>query len=403
MVKQVEGGISAPKGVLAAGVSCGIKRTGFPDLALVVSEQPGVVAGVFTRNLVKAAPVLLCQSKIEQGGKFSALVVNSGNANACTGPSGMRDANQTAKIAAKLLNRPAQEVFVASTGVIGEPLPMEKVSLGIAMAVSRVRPHQGGKAARAIMTTDTFPKEAAVSLMVGGRSVRIGGMAKGSGMIYPRMATMLGFVASDANISASLLARSLRIAINQSFNRITVDGDTSTNDMVLAFANGLSGCPRIQGGSHEYLAFQQGLNWVSCSLAQMIVRDGEGATKMIRVKVKGAGSEREAEIVAFAIANSSLVKTAFFGEDCNWGRILAAIGSSGVKVRPERIDLSMGPVQIVKNGVGLGKDQEEQTQEILKEREIDLGVHLHQGNAQAEVLTCDLSFDYVKINASYRT
>jgi glutamate N-acetyltransferase/amino-acid N-acetyltransferase len=402
-VKQVEGGISAPKGVLATGVSCGIKRTGFPDLALVVSEQPGVVAGVFTRNLVKAAPVLLCQSRIERGGKFSALVANSGNANACTGSSGMRDANQTAKIAAKLLNRPAEEVFVASTGVIGEPLPIEKVSLGIAMAVSCVSPHQGGKAARAIMTTDTFPKEAAVSLMVGGRPVRIGGMAKGSGMIYPRMATMLGFVASDASISASLLARSLRIASNQSFNRITVDGDTSTNDMVLAFANGLSGCPRIQGGSREYLAFQEGLNWVTGSLAQMIVRDGEGATKMIRLKVKGAGSEREAEIVAFAIANSSLVKTAFFGEDCNWGRILAAIGSSGVKVRPDRIDLFMGPVQIVKNGVGLGKDKEEQTQEILREREIDLGVHLHQGKAQAEVLTCDLSFDYVKINASYRT
>ncbi len=402
-MKQIEGGISAPEGILTTGVSCGIKKTGLPDLALVVSEQSGVVAGVFTRNLVKAAPVLLCQSKIERGNEFSALVVNSGNANSCTGSSGMRDANQTAKIAAKLLNRPAEEVFVASTGVIGEALPMEKISSGIAMAVSSLSPDQGGKAARAIMTTDTFPKEAAVSLMIGGTSIRIGGMAKGSGMIYPRMATMLGFVASDVNISASLLARSLKIAANRSFNRITVDGDTSTNDMVLAFANGLSGCPRIRGGSREYLAFQEGLNCVTRLLAEMIVRDGEGATKMIRVEVKGARSEREAEIVGFAVGNSNLVKTAFFGEDCNWGRILAAIGSSGVKVRAEKIDLFMGPVLIVKNGVGLGKDKEEQIKEVLREKEIRLGVHLHQGKAQVEVLTCDLSFDYVKINASYRT
>jgi len=278
-VKQIEGGISAPKGVLAAGVSCGIKKTGLPDLALVVSEQPGMVAGVFTRNLVKAAPVLLCQKRIRLGGTFSALVANSGNANACTGPRGMRDANQMARIAAKLLNRRTEEVFVASTGVIGEPLPMEKVSEGIAMAVSSLGPDQGGKAARAIMTTDTFPKEDAVSLMIGGVPVRIGGMAKGSGMIYPRMATMLAFVASDANISSSLLVRSLKIAVDQSFNRITVDGDTSTNDIALAFANGLSGCPRIRGGSPEYLAFQEGLNRVTSSLAEMIVRDGEGPLK----------------------------------------------------------------------------------------------------------------------------
>lgn len=402
-MKQIEGGISAPKGVLAAGVSCGIKKTGLPDLALVVSEQPGMVAGVFTRNLVKAAPVLLCQRRIRLGGTFSALVANSGNANACTGPRGMRDANQMARIAAKLLNRRTEEVFVASTGVIGEPLPMEKVSEGIAMAVSSLGPDQGGKAARAIMTTDTFPKEDAVSLMIGGVPVRIGGMAKGSGMIYPRMATMLAFVASDANISSSLLVRSLKIAVDQSFNRITVDGDTSTNDIALAFANGLSGCPRIRGGSPEYLAFQEGLNRVTSSLAEMIVRDGEGATKMIRVEVKGAQSQKEAELVAFAVANSNLVKTAFFGEDCNWGRILAAIGSSGGQVRPEKIDLFLGPMQIVKRGVGLGKDKGEQTKEILREREIHLGIHLHQGKARAEILTCDLSFDYVTINASYRT
>ena len=402
-MKEIEGGISAPKGVLATGVSCGIKKKSLPDLALVVSEQPGVVAGVFTRNQVKAAPVLLCQKQMGPNGRFSALIANSGNANACTGQSGVRDANRTARIAAKLLHRPAEEIFVASTGVIGEPLPMGKISQGIGMAVSSLGKDQGGKAARAIMTTDTFPKEAAVSLVLGGTAVRIGGMAKGSGMIYPRMATMLAFIASDASISPSLFSRSLKSAVNQSFNRITVDGDTSTNDMVLAFANGLSGCSRIREGSREHIAFQEGLDWVTSSLARMIVRDGEGATKLIRVEVKGARSRGEADTIAFAIANSNLVKTAFFGEDCNWGRILAAIGCSGVKIRPEKIDLFFGPVQVVKNGVGLGQEREGQAKKVLQEREIDLRVHLHQGKGESEVLTCDLSLDYVKINASYRT
>lgn len=401
-MREVEGGIAAPRGVLAAGVSCGIKKAGLLDLALVVSERPAAVAGVFTRNLVKAAPVLLCQERIAAG-KFSALVANSGNANACTGARGMRDARQTAQIAARLLGRPEEQIFVASTGVIGEPLPMEKISRGIVLAVPALGPDRGQEAARAIMTTDTCAKEAAVSLMMGGKEVRIGGMAKGSGMICPHMGTMLAFVASDADISPSLLARSLKRATAQSFNRITVDGDTSTNDMVLAFANGLSGSLRIRAGSPEYLAFQQGLDQVTASLAQMIVEDGEGATKLIRVEVKGAKTEREAEIVAFAVANSNLVKTAFFGEDGNWGRVISAIGSSGAKVRPERIDLFLGPVQIVKKGMGLGNDRKAPTKEILKGREIDLVIHLHQGRSQVQVLTCDLSYDYVKINASYRS
>jgi len=401
-VNESEGGITAPRGVLAAGVCCGIKKTGLPDLAMVVSEREAVVSGVFTRNRVKAAPILLCQERIVEG-KFSALVVNSGNANACTGQRGMKDARQMVRRAANLLGRPEEQVFVASTGVIGEPLPMEKISQGVAMAVEALGKDQGQRAARAIMTTDTFPKEAAVSLVIGDTSVHIGGMAKGSGMIYPRMATMLAFVASDANISASLLARSWKRAVAQSFNRITVDGDTSTNDMALAFSNGLSGCSRIHEGSREHLLFQEGLNWVTSTLAKLIVRDGEGATKFIRVEVKGARSQREGELAAFAVANSNLVKTAFFGEDCNWGRILSALGSSGASVRPEQIDLFIGPVQIVKKGVGLGKDRQPQVKEILKEREIELLVHLHQGRAQTEVWTTDLSYDYVKINASYRT
>lgn len=401
-MKEVEGGITAARGFLAAGIACGIKKTGLADLAMVVSEREAAVAGVFTQNRVMAAPVLLCQERIAQG-RFSALVANSGNANACTGPRGMRDAAAMARMAAKILGQPENQVFVSSTGVIGEPLPMEKVSQGIAMAARALGGDQGGNAARAIMTTDTFPKEAAASLSIGGTTVHIGGMAKGSGMIYPKMATMLAFVSSDANISSPLLARSLKRAISQSFNRISVDGDTSTNDMVLAFSNGLSGTTRIRPGSREYLAFQEGLNWVTATLAKMIVRDGEGATKFIRVAVKGAKSEREAELAAFTVANSNLVKTAFFGQDCNWGRILSAVGRSGASVRPEQMDLFIGPVQIVKKGMGLGKDREPEVQELLKQREIHLTIYLHQGKADIEVWTCDLSYDYVKINAAYRT
>ncbi|MDH7500723.1 MAG: bifunctional ornithine acetyltransferase/N-acetylglutamate synthase, partial [candidate division NC10 bacterium] len=231
----------------------------------------------------------------------------------------------------------------------------------------------------------------------------IGGMAKGSGMICPKLATMLGFVASDANISSFLLGRSLRRAVAQSFNRITVDGDTSTNDMVLAFSNGLSGSPRLREGSRDHLLFQEGLNWVTSTLAQMIVRDGEGATKFIRVRVKRARSEREGQMAAFAVANSNLVKTAFFGEDCNWGRILSAIGISGATVEPDQIDLFVGPVQIVKKGMGLGVDRDPKVKEILQQKEIHLEIDLHQGSAESEVWTTDLSYDYVKINAAYRT
>ncbi len=402
-MREIEGGITASRGFFATGVSCGIKKAGLLDLALVVSETEAAIAGVFTRNRVKAAPVLLCRERVLRG-KFSALVANSGNANACTGRRGMNDARKMARIASQLLGRPEEQVFVASTGVIGEPLPMEKVAQGISLAVSGLGGvGQSERAARAIMTTDTFPKEAGVSFTVEGTKVNIGGMAKGSGMIYPRMGTMLAFLSSDANISPALLARTLKRAVARSFNRISVDGDTSTNDMVLAFANGFSGAPRIRPASRDYQVFQEGMDQVASALAKMIVRDGEGATKFIRIQVKGGRSEKEAEVAAFAVANSNLVKTAFFGQDCNWGRILSAIGSSGVQIIPEQIDLFLGPTQIVKKGVGLGRDRDQGVKEILKKREIDLLIHLHQGRSQAEVWTTDLTYDYVKINASYRS
>jgi glutamate N-acetyltransferase/amino-acid N-acetyltransferase len=401
-LREIEGGITAARGVQAAGVWCGIKKGEGPDLALILSEKEAAVAGVFTRNQVKAAPVLLCQEKIG-GGKFSALVANSGNANACNGRRGMEDAVRMARTAAEVLGRPEEQVFVASTGVIGEPLPMEKICRGISMAAGCLGRDQGQQAARAIMTTDTFPKEAALSIPMGKGAVNLGGMAKGAGMIHPRMATMLAFISSDADISAGLLARCLKEAVRQSFNRITVDGDTSTNDMVLLFSNGLSGCPHIRAGSREHRAFQEGLNWVTARLARMIVQDGEGATKLITVKVVGARSDGEAEKAAFAVANSLLVKTAFFGQDCNWGRIVCALGRSGASMNLEELDLFLGPIQVVRKGVGLGADRNPSVRELLRRKEIPVSIHLNRGRGQCEVWTCDLSYEYVRINAAYRT
>lgn len=397
---EITGGVTAPRGYRASGVRCGIRRER-KDLALLFSEVPASAAGVFTTNRVAAAPVLVTRGKV-RGGRLQAVVVNAGNANACTGRRGLEDAMAMAELAARELGIDSSLVAVASTGVIGVPLPMARLEEGIPMAVRELSPDGGPRAAEAIMTTDTVAKEAAVELELAGCTVRVGGMAKGSGMIHPNLATMLGFVTTDAPVTPECLDRMLRDAVDRSFNAVTVDGDTSTNDMVLALANGMAGVPTISGPGPEYDALQGALEAVSFSLAQQIVRDGEGATKFVEVVVKGARSREDARRAAKAVANSSLVKTALFGQDANWGRIICAVGYSGAEVEPDSIDLFLGPLQVVQGGAGIPFD-EGQARDILGNREIRIEVHLGLGEYEAVVWTCDLSYDYVRINGSYRS
>lgn len=395
-------GLSAVAGVRSAGVACGLKRSGEPDLALVVSDAPATVAATFTTNRVQAAPVHVSRRHLK-GGKFAAVVLTSGNANACTGRQGLRDAETMAREAARVLKRPPGQVFVASTGVIGRPLAMDAVRAGIAHAAEKLAPTGGSQAAQAILTTDTVPKEAAIAFWVGKRRVSIGGMAKGSGMIAPRMATMLAVLATDAKAAAGPLQRALRIAVDRSFNCITVDGDTSTNDMVLCFANGASGVPLLRPGTAEFRTFQVGLELVCLTLAKMIARDGEGATKLVEVRVTGARTAKEARQAAEAVANSPLVKTTLFGEDINWGRIMAALGRSGAVFDPEAVDLSVDELPVVQDGAGLGPGAEAAANHRLRQHDFALVANLHAGRAAARLWTTDLSEGYVRINAGYRT
>ena len=400
-IRDIPGGITAVKSVRASGVFCGIKRAK-SDLALVVSDRPATVAGVTTVNRVKAAPVLLCERHLRYG-RFSALVANSGNANACTGREGARDALAMRDSLSRLLGRPPQEIFVASTGVIGRRLPISRILAGIPEAVRMLSAKGGEAAARAIMTTDTFPKEAAVSVELGGRKVVIGGMAKGSGMIAPNLATMLCFVATDAAVSAALLRRTLRQVVADTFNAITVDGCMSTNDTVLLFANGASNAPRLRAGDGSLRLFGEALHRLLSRFARMIAKDGEGATKLIRVEVKGSRTAADAKIAARAVANSALVKTAFYGEDCNWGRITAALGASGIRFDPLRVEILVDRIAVVREGVGLGRLKERRAERRMRRPEFILTIDLHGGEAEAVVLTTDLSADYVKINAGYRS
>jgi glutamate N-acetyltransferase/amino-acid N-acetyltransferase len=395
-------GLSAVAGVRAAGVACGLKKTGGPDLALVVADRPASVAATFTLNRVQAAPIQVCKRHL-RGGRFSAIVLNSGNANACTGPQGLRDAEATAAEVARILGRPAGEVFVASTGVIGRRLDMAAVRAGIREAARTLAPRGGGRAARAILTTDTVAKEAAVRFTVGGRRVTVAGMAKGSGMIAPRMATMLAVVATDAAVRPRLLQTALREAVAASFNCVTVDGDTSTNDMVLCFATGAAGAPPLAAGARAFATFRQALRQVCLALAKMIARDGEGATKLAEVRIRGARSAREARRAAETVATSPLVKTTLFGEDINWGRIMAALGRSGARFDPARVDLWVDHVPVVRNGVSLGLRAESAANRRLRRREFALVASLRAGRAEARMWTTDLSEAYVRINAGYRT
>jgi glutamate N-acetyltransferase/amino-acid N-acetyltransferase len=397
-IPLVAGDAASPAGFRAAGLHCGIKRER-PDLALLVSEVPASVAGVFTTNKVKAAPVRYTQAAVASG-RAQAVVVNSGNANACTGEAGLADAAEMARLAGAALGLDPALVLVASTGVIGVPLPMEAIRGGIPRAARALAP-EGTSAAEAIRTTDRFAKTAAVRLDIGGVPVTIGGMAKGAGMIHPNMATTLGFLTTDAALPPAVLRLALTRAIADSFNSITVDGDTSTNDSVLLLANGRAGGPPITNGS-ELKRFTAGLTAVASELAKMVVRDGEGATRLVAIEVSGAISDAEAHQAAMTVANSLLVKTALHGGEPNWGRILAALGRAGVEMAEEKTDVLFGELEVVRGGLGV-PGVWNAAASALEAKEITVKIRLGIGGGAARVWTCDLSEEYVRINGSYTT
>jgi glutamate N-acetyltransferase/amino-acid N-acetyltransferase len=396
-------GVTVARGFRAAGVSAGIKANGNLDLALMVSETPASAAAVFTTNRAQAAPVLVSLEHLTRsGGTARAIVVNSGCANACTGDAGMQVARAMAAETARLVNCPTEQVLVASTGVIGVALPIEKVRLGLPAAMQALAAEQGWAAARAIMTTDPFPKEASTRVTIGGREVPdivIGGMAKGSGMIEPMMATMLGFVTTDAAVPTALLDRALREAVDETFNAITVDGECSTNDCVMLLANGASG---VEIGEATYAPFVKGLRDVCRELALGIVRGGEGATKLVTITVTNAASRAEARRAAKAIANSPLVKTAIHGGDPNWGRLIAVAGRANVEFELSRASVVIGSVVLFKDGRPYD-EAAPQAAAYLNRKDIEVFVGLGAGEASSTVWTCDLSAEYVRINADYRT
>jgi len=390
------------QGFLFSGISAGIKKDGKRDLGLIYSEVPAQAAGLFTTNAVKAAPVQLDMQRMKRG-LCQAIVVNSGNANACTGSQGLRDAKKVSSLIAKKLKIDERLVFPSSTGVIGSRLPMRKIEGGIPELIDQLSSGRLMKTVEAMMTTDTFPKVEVATCRIKGKQVKLCGMVKGAGMIRPDLATMLSFLVTDACIKAPLLQRMLEKAAEESYNRITIDGDTSTNDTVLLLANGKAGHPYLNRMDRDAEAFQSMLSKVCRSLAESVVKDGEGATKFVEIVVQGARNIEEAKQAAYAIAHSPLVKTAFFGEDANWGRILCAIGYSGVAIDPNRIDLFFDNAPIVKKGVGVGPQLEEKAAQIFKKKSFKVTADLHQGKSQFSVFTADFSLDYVKINASYRS
>ncbi len=389
-------------GFLFSGVQAGIKKDGRRDLGLIFSETPAQVAGLFTTNAVKAAPVLLDMERAKSG-LCQAVVVNSGNANACTGSQGLKDARRISSLVSKRLGIDDRLVFVSSTGVIGVPLPLTKIEDGIPELVEGLSPDAWMKVVESIMTTDTFPKVQVASCRIKGASVKLCGMVKGAGMIRPDMATMLSFLVTDANIKGPVLQEMLGQAGEQSYNRITVDGETSTNDTVLLMANGKAVHPVVQRLDGDGRKFQSMLMEVCRELARSVVKDGEGATKFIEIQIKGAKNEDDAKKAAYTVAHSPLVKTAFFGEDANWGRILSALGHSGAQIDPNRIDVSFDTAPIVRRGMGVHPRQEERASQVIKKKSFRVIIHLHQGKSDISVFTTDLSIDYVKINGSYRS
>lgn len=393
--------IVSPKGFSAAGIHCGIKHKK-KDLAMIVSEVPASVAGVFTTNAIQAAPLKVTKEVVYKTGKMQALIVNSGNANACTGKQGIADAYEMQALAAQKLGIDPSTVGVASTGVIGEIMNMEPIRSGVGLLDLGNTLEHGIDFAQAILTTDTVMKNTTYSTVIDGKEVVISGTAKGSGMIEPNMATMLGFITTDANIDSVELQKALSQITELSFNSITVDGDTSTNDMVVIMANGLAGNDALTPNHPDWDHFYTTLQIVAEDLAKAIARDGEGATKLIEVEVDGAVSNEEARKIAKTVVGSPLVKTAVFGNDANWGRIIAAVGYSGATVEPEKISIKIGPALMVENGEPVPFSEEELIN-ILKANEVKIHVSLGQGEGCGLAWGCDLTYDYVQINASYRS
>ena len=407
-MKIIDGGVTAAKGFLAAGLAAGIKKGNKKDMAMIYSSTPCMAAGTFTTNLVKAAPVKWDQEIVYHQPSAQAVVINSGVANACTGSEGMECCQMTAQEAAKVLNIEPTQVLVASTGVIGQQLPMDQIREGVrnlAPLLSGVR-EASALAAQAIMTTDTVPKEVAVTVELGGRTVTIGGMCKGSGMIHPNMCTMLSFVTTDAAISREMLQKALSDVVKDTYNMVSVDGDTSTNDTVLLLANGMAENPEITEDCEDYETFKEALLYVNTCLAKKIAGDGEGATALFEVKVVGAENKEQAVTLAKSVITSNLTKAAIFGHDANWGRILCAMGYSGAQFDPDQVGLyfesAAGKLQIIENGVAVDYSEEEATR-ILSEKEVTAVADLKAGDAKATAWGCDLTYDYVKINADYRS
>lgn len=404
----ITGGVTAAKGFMAAGVEAGIKYQNRKDMAMVYSKTPCRAAGVFTTNVVKAAPVLWDKEVVESEWEAQAIVVNSGIANACTGKLGYEYCRETAGAAADALEISPQSVLICSTGVIGMQLPMEKMTEGVRMLAKAIKPGEeaGTDAAKAIMTTDTRNKQVAVKVTIGGKEVTIGGMCKGSGMIHPNMCTMLAFVTTDVNISKKLLQEALSADVQDTFNMVSVDGDTSTNDTLLVLANGQAGNPEITEKGADYDTFVEALHYVNETLAKKIAGDGEGATALFEVKVIHADNKEDAKTLAKSVITSSLTKAALFGHDANWGRILCALGYSGAKFDPEAIELylesSAGKILIFKDGMAADYSEEEATR-ILSCSEVTAHVDMKMGEAEATAWGCDLTYDYVKINADYRS
>jgi glutamate N-acetyltransferase / amino-acid N-acetyltransferase len=389
-----------PKGFLFSAVEAAIKKAGRKDLALIYSQTAANMAGVFTANRVKAAPVKVDMRRIKAG-KGQAIIINSGNANACTGGKGMQDAGEMTKLIAHALKLKPSLVYVSSTGVIGTHLPMDRVRLRMNDLTAGLGKFSIHDVAAAIMTTDTFPKVIARTAKINGENGVIAGICKGAGMICPHMATMLCFLMTDIAVDHKTLDLTLRDAVNRSFNRITIDGDMSTNDTVLVMANGMLGNDPITTKSRSYKVFRNALADVTFELSRLIVQDGEGATKLVDIEVRGARSEADAEKAAFSVANSNLVKTAIYGNDANWGRIMAALGYAGISLVEEKVDIYFGKIKVVRKGLSNGMDKE--AGRILRGREIPIIIDLHMGKSSAKVMTCDLTEKYIRVNATYRT
>ncbi|SFT53792.1 glutamate N-acetyltransferase [Selenomonas sp. GACV-9] len=399
--QNAKAGVTFPQGFKAAGVKAGIKKSGNLDVAVIYTEKEAAVAGTFTQNAVAAAPVFASKAVVKTG-TAHAITANAGCANACTGEQGEKDAKAMQTITAAALGCEPSDVIVASTGVIGVNLPMDKMENGIKQAVAELDENGSEKAGNAIITTDTYSKTCTAEVTIGGKQVRLGAIAKGSGMIQPNMATMLCFITTDVNIESSLLQKALSEVVEVSFNMISIDGDMSTNDMAIVLANGAAGNDKITAEGEDYETFKAALQEMCQSLAQRIAADGEGATKFLTVNVKGTKSFADAKTIAMSVAKSPLVKTAFFGEDPNWGRVICAVGYAGVPMDPQKTVVKFGDITVYAHGVGAEFD-EEALRKVMAEHDIAIDIDMGDGEEEATVWTCDFSYEYVKINGEYHT